>query len=248
VPLCAQTYLRNVNNGAEVYVIGTAHISKRSAEEVTDIIQRVCPSTVVVELCATRARKLMTDAPPADIATTVAELLRTLGAPGDLTTKLLAIGLRGFYAMWRHAGLEPGGEFKAALKEASAISAKVVYGDQEAELTMKKLAASIKLTDVLRGLTTPPPPELAKVMTPGISVEEAIERLKTRETVRAMAAYTRKMHPAASRVLLDERDIILADALYKQEGTVVGVVGLAHLDGIEERFRQLNAAPQLLTT
>lgn len=243
-----QTYLRNISNGAEVFVVGTAHVSKRSAAEVSDVIRAVRPETVVVELCEARARKLMNDAPPADAAATVAEVLRTLGAPGDLTTKLIGLGLRGFYAMWRHAGLEPGGEFKAALTEARAVGANVVYGDQDASETMRKLAQTITLPHLLRMLTSPavpPPPELARVVGADVSVEEAIERLKNRATVRAMAAYTRQLHPQATRVLLDERDVILADSLYRQRGRVVGVVGLAHVDGIEQRWQQLNSSSSL---
>lgn len=236
------SYLRNLDNGAEVYLVGTAHISKRSAEEVQRIMRTVKPSTVLVELCAARAKQLM--APPGGKSShsMLSEVLRTLGAPGDAATKLLSLGMKGFYAAWKHAGLEPGLEFRVALTEAELLSATVVYGDQEATETLKKLAATIKLPSLLRMFTAPPtpPPELARVMSADASLEEAIERLKNRETVRAMVKFTRSIHPEATRVLLDERDVILADALRKCTGRVVGVVGLAHVDGIERRWAELN--------
>jgi hypothetical protein len=72
--------------------------------------------------------------------------------------------------------------------------------------------------------------------------EEAVEALKDRETVRALVAYTRDAQPAATRVLLDERDDILARALRSAGGSrVVGVVGLAHVDGIEQRWAAMDA-------
>ena len=48
-------YLRNLRNGDEVYLIGTAHISRKSADEVRSVIRSVRPDTVFLELCDTRA-------------------------------------------------------------------------------------------------------------------------------------------------------------------------------------------------
>ncbi len=41
-------------DGRTVYLVGTAHISKKSIEEVRHTIETVRPDTVCVELCATR--------------------------------------------------------------------------------------------------------------------------------------------------------------------------------------------------
>jgi len=49
------SYLRNLRNGDEVYLIGTAHISRKSADEVRSVIRSVRPDTVFLELCDTRA-------------------------------------------------------------------------------------------------------------------------------------------------------------------------------------------------
>ena len=45
----------------------------------------------------------------------------------------------------------------------------------------------------------------------------------------------------------DERDEIMTQALLRLEGRVVGVVGLAHLDGIERRWEQLQTSGRALT-
>lgn len=39
----------------------------------------------------------------------------------------------------------------------------------------------------------------------------------------------------------------MTEALLRLEGRVVGVVGLAHLDGIERRWEQLQASGRALT-
>jgi len=47
--------LRNLRNGSEIFLVGTAHISKTSAEEVRSVIRSVNPDNVFVELCDDRA-------------------------------------------------------------------------------------------------------------------------------------------------------------------------------------------------
>ena len=49
------SYLRDLRTGNEVFLVGTAHISRKSAEEVRSVIKSVKPDTVFLELCAARA-------------------------------------------------------------------------------------------------------------------------------------------------------------------------------------------------
>ena len=131
---------------------------------------------------------------------------------------------------------------QVALEEAAALRSRVVHGDRAATETLRRLAAAVDLPSALRALATapPPPPHLASVIGAGASMEEAVERLKDRRVVHEMAAWVHQLHPGAVRVLLDERDDILAAALRQCTGKVVGVVGLAHCDGIERRWAYAN--------
>jgi len=100
------------------------------------------------------------------------------------------------------------------------------------------------------------PPEFAKAFAGFKSLEELIEGLKNRETARAMTKFMRIQAPDMMEVLLDERDVILADSLRNTNGKTIlgtllirylplaystipnkGVVGLAHLDGIEKHLK-----------
>jgi pheromone shutdown protein TraB len=227
------------------------------------VIRAVQPRTVVVELCPARAARLM--APPSAAASSphaaLSELLAALGAPGSVSAKLLGLTMKGFYAAWRHAGLEPGLEFKVALQEAAALNAAVVHGDRDVRVTLERLAGTFSLGGALRaaaraargggaGFPTPPP-QLSRVLSADVSVEEAIERLKNRDTVAALTAHLRRVAPDAVRVMLDERDDVLTAALRRCEGPqrIVAVVGLAHVDGIEARWAALEGqeAPQRQT-
>jgi pheromone shutdown protein TraB len=118
----------------------------------------------------------------------------------------------------------------------------VVHGDRDARDTLARLAGAIDLSAALSSMVNAPPPpaSLQRVVGAGASMEEAVELLKNRETVAEMTRYIRTLQPAAVRVMLDERDDILAQALRGCTGKVVGVVGLAHVDGIERRWAAAN--------
>jgi hypothetical protein len=49
---------------AEIYVVGTSHISLESAADVERVIRAVQPENVVVELCRSRAGMMYADVPP----------------------------------------------------------------------------------------------------------------------------------------------------------------------------------------
>lgn len=89
------TLLRNLKTGAEVYLVGTAHVSQKSAVEVREMIQLVRPQTVVMELCPARLAKLRdsSQSSPGFIQA----LFSSLGLPGGLQSKLVGAGLSGAY-------------------------------------------------------------------------------------------------------------------------------------------------------
>jgi pheromone shutdown protein TraB len=74
-------------------------------------------------------------------------------------------------------------------------------------------------------------------------LKTAVEKLKNRRRVRKVTAILDRNCPEVSRALLHERDLYMINALHHmgRNGAqkVVGVVGLAHLDGIEKHWTRL---------
>ncbi len=134
-----------------------------------------------------------------------------------------------------------------ALQEAAALRAAVVHGDRDVSETLSRLADTVSLPGILRSLSRfpTPPPHLSRVIGATVGMEEAIERLKNRDTVAALTAFLREVNPSAVRVMLDERDDILTKALRGCTGRVVGVVGLAHVDGIEKRWAEADGTTHI---
>ena len=69
------SYLRDARADREIYLIGTAHVSQRSADEVRELITLVRPTHVAVELCPQRATRLRAGDSEADFALSVQQSL-----------------------------------------------------------------------------------------------------------------------------------------------------------------------------
>lgn len=251
--------LRNL----DVLLLGTAHVSAKSAEEASWAVHSFQPDSVVLELCDKRAQRMHNDE-NTNIEETVKSLLTSLvpglnprsmkergQTQGDPVAQLLKLGTQSLYRIFRLSGLQPGGEFKAALREANAINASVVHGDRNIDETFSRLRQVLpsELPSLLSSMVlgnTPSslsqmPPEVRNVMqAQATNLEDAIERMKDKRVVKAMTDTLRAQLPNITRVMLDERDEILANAILNQASgsRVVCVIGMAHLDGVQHRLQQ----------
>lgn len=235
--------LFNRRTGAELHVVGTAHVSEASAEQVKRAIQEYQPSTVMVELCQSRADKLRRQLDQGH-GGAMEELLRLVMGPGNVGAKALQLGLGMFYRFFRSAGMDPGKEMVVAMQEADRIGAELIYGDQDVRFTLSKLQQALSVSDILKILQPQPVPEELKQLLGGSKdLKMAVERIKNRKAVRLMAEGMRKQLPHVVRIMLDERDEYMTKVLHDLPGRVVAVVGLAHLDGIEKNWRCLEGSP-----
>ncbi|KAK9906678.1 hypothetical protein WJX75_006000 [Coccomyxa subellipsoidea] len=238
------TLLRNLNNGAEIFLVGTAHVSRNSAEEVRELIRVVKPTSVMVELCEARARRIRASSQlqEGDFAKDlVQELLRQLGAGGrDLPQQFIKMGMQGFYRLLKSLGMDPGLEFKVAMEEAELLRARIVFGDADQDRTMRRISESLTvqgLLSMVMGGGLPPAEVLDFLKSNGSGkLSDQVEAMKNRKMARAMTDYMRKVNPELASALTDERDEYMVKCLQQLEGRIVGVVGLAHLDGIERRW------------
>ncbi|GBG71632.1 hypothetical protein CBR_g9048 [Chara braunii] len=238
------TYLKNWENGAEVYLVGTAHISQKSAEEVRDLVRRVQPDYVMVELDQKRFEKLQRARAHDQSFFKDSLSLLTQGKTGILG-KLIGVGLMGFYRLLAKQGLFPGEEFKAAIDEAKAVRAEIVLGDQDVEETLRRLEAGLTFSDVLSFFRTPMPDDLKQTVSKvaeekGQSIEAMVEGLKTRKMARKLVQEMRKKAPHIAKVMIDERNEVMVSKLRGLKGKIVAVVGLAHVDGMEASWHKLN--------
>ena len=246
------SFLRNLDNGAEIFLVGTAHVSKQSAQEVRDMITLVKPDSVMIELCPNRAARLR--AGQTSNADFIRDGLSQMFAPGThFGQQLFKLSLQGMYRMLHNIGMDVGGEFKAAMQAAEDQGARLVYGDRDVQETLSKLAAAVQFEDILKMMTHggPQPPQTMvdffEESVGGSSdgwnansrIEAQVEAMKNRGMARQMSEWLRQFNPALAAALIDDRDEHMVRTLRRLNGRVVGVVGLAHLDGIERKWKAM---------
>ncbi|XP_072027334.1 traB domain-containing protein-like [Amphiura filiformis] len=242
--------------GAKVYLIGTAHFSERSHEDVAQTIEAVQPDIVMVELCKGRLSILQLDEET---------LLREAK---DLNTEkfMLSMKQHGFIGgvmqllllnlsahLTKELGMAPGGEFRRAFKEAQKIpGCKVHLGDRPIQITLNRAMGALTPWQKLRlawYLITSKDP----------ITKEEVEKCKQKDLLMEMLEEMTGEFPALSEVFVTERDTFLTASLKacaqpipnaEQEGdyvrpVVVGVVGIGHLPGIKECWNKQISIPEI---
>jgi pheromone shutdown-related protein TraB len=216
--------------GREILLVGTAHVSKRSVEEVRHVIRQVEPDAVCVELDASRYEALMdeTQVSSFDVAEVVDQ-----DRAGLFVASLLFAGFQ--KQLGDRLGVKPGAEMAAAAEEALERGAKVVLADRNIRTTLLRCYESLGLVDRVRiGAIL--------VMLPFAAAdldEVDVEALKNRETMGdVMTTFARQM-PALQLPLIDERDRYLIARIRETESArIVAVVGAAHVPGMTRYLRE----------
>ncbi|XP_055936142.1 traB domain-containing protein-like [Argiope bruennichi] len=233
--------------GSKVYLVGTAHFSLESQEDVAKTIQAVQPDSVMIELCKSRVNMLSLDE-----ATILEEakglsfqkIATTLEQNGLLQGVLYFLLLSMSAHLTKQLGMAPGGEFRRAYNEAQKVPGCVVHlGDRPIHITLQRALAKLSLWQKIRIAW-----HMLRAKGP-ISKEE-VERCKQKDLLEEMLAEMTGEFPELSQVFVTERDIYLTYSLqmaalpqlspHSHEvatpSTVVGVVGIGHVPGIKERW------------
>ena len=218
----------------QVTLIGTAHISRSSVEEVQQVLEETNPDSVCIELCASRYESLKhTDRwQKMDIFKVIKEKKTFL-----LLANLLMSAFQ--KKLGAQLGIQPGAEMLEAAKSAELQGALLVLADRDVRITLQRtwnslgFLAKIKVMgQLLMGL----------MFQEEISQEE-VEKLKEgdalSEAMEALATQSKEL----KRILIDERDQYLAENIREAPGQrVVAVVGAGHVAGL---LKELDRSHQL---
>lgn len=211
---------------AEIRIVGTAHVSQKSVEEVRAAIEEYAPEVVAIELDPSRFKALKRHA--AD--PTVRDVLEVKNFNSLLVQWLLAYLQRkiGF-----DAGVEPGAEMKAAIEEAEKRGIAIALVDRDIGVTLLRFWNSLGLIGKIKmfwALVV----SIAEVDN-GEKID--IESLKDQDVIDVVMEEFRKFSPSGAHALIDERDAYIAHQLVllkaqRPEGKILAVVGAGHQQGI----------------
>jgi pheromone shutdown-related protein TraB len=224
------TIVRRAKDGSgerTFHIIGTAHVSKKSVEEVRSVIAEIKPDTVCVELDQMRYEALTDESRwrKLDIFDVIRQRkVLFLMASLALQTYQKRIGER--------LGVRPGSELLAAVEAAKEVGAKVVLADRDVQATLKRTWANVGFANKLK-LTV----ALVGSIFEGQEIdEEQVEALKDREHMTDMMSELAKVMPEVKVPLIDERDQYMMSMIEDAPGnTVVAIVGAGHVDGMTKQ-------------
>lgn len=214
--------------GRELYLVGTAHVSQKSVEEVRQLIQDLRPDVVCVELDVARYETLTDESRWSRLD--LRGILRS-GRAGLFLSSLLFSAFQ--KRLGDAVGVRPGAEMLAAIEAARSAGAAVVFADRDIQATLTRCYASLGIVDRAKVIAA-----LATLPFAAAEIDEAqIEQLKQREAIGdAMDTFAKQM-PSLKRPLIDERDLYLMVSTREAAGgKVVAVVGAAHVAGMAAKL------------
>lgn len=216
---------------SKITIVGTAHISKKSVEEVTDVILKTRPKYVALELCEPRFESLTQKKKWED--TPITELIS-----GNKSFFLLGYSLLSAFErkLGEKTGVSPGDEMLAGSVAAKKVGAQVKLIDRPIAITLRRAWGVCGWRERLRILK-----EFFSSIFGSVGdeiTEEDIEALKQDDVLSEMMAELAKIAPSAKRVLIDERDEYLAKKLSELDGSAVAVIGKGHKKGVERHLAE----------
>ncbi|KAH8374774.1 hypothetical protein KR200_005763 [Drosophila serrata] len=237
--------LLNTPFGSKVYLVGTAHFSEESQDDVSYVIRNVRPDVVMVELCPSRIHILKLD------EKTLLEEAKSINIPkirGILQTHGYINGIFFILLLQMSAqiakdlGMAPGGEFRRAFEEIHKLPGCILHlGDRPIRITLYRALRALSAWQTMKLVWR-------LTFTDSISIEE-VEECKQSDLLEKLMQEMAGEFPAFSDVFVRERDIFLCHSLQLaalpqaapgaqqiRPVRVVGVVGIGHANGIAKMW------------
>lgn len=215
----------------EIVLIGTAHVSEESVNEVSSTITEIKPDSVAIELDEKRCESIKN--PDKFRELDIVKVLKN----GEGFLLLANLVLSSFQKrMGENVGVKPGDEMVAAMNKAEELGIPSVMVDRPIQVTLRRAWAKNSLWGKCKLLAA----LISSAFTKEEISEEQIEGLKNRSEMDSMMAELSEYLPTVKEVLIDERDKYLASHIWKSEGKkIVAVLGAGHLPGVQAHLEKI---------
>ena len=219
---------RLLYDGKEITVLGTAHVSQKSVELVRDIIEEEKPDTVCIELCDSRFQALTQKQKWQD--TDLLKVIKEKKAPLLLANFMLASIQK---KIGKKLGIKPGEEMAQAIRSAEISGSQIHLADRDIRTTLSRAWHAITFWEKLK-LTGQ---FVASLVGVDEISEEEVENLKNKDMLETLLSEIGESQPQLKKILIDERDLYLAEKIRKASGEkIVAVVGAGHVPGIKQAW------------
>lgn len=277
----------NAKTGQTVTLIGTAHLSEKSNDQVQRLIESLQPNAVMVEMDRSRLERIGIDnindinvnrvTTSDDIELPIQQANKPQGLVGiaqgvfiQIFTKIARALLTNMYdSMGEQMNAKGGGEFLRAIQSAEncTVCDTVILGDRNSMVTIQR-AAELALESgdfmgVANRLQNVNTVEMQKMeikvrkellqdndddnLDEAVVTKAVMEKLKEDKEFRTrLFSKLEENVPEFTQAFLKERDYLMCESIIcelerspEENKNVVGVVGLAHVLGMEAHFRSV---------
>lgn len=208
-----------------IHLVGTAHVSKESVEDVRTAIAAAKPDTICVELCQGRYDSMVQRDHWKKM-----NLFKVIKERKALFL-LIQLLMTAFYKrLGKKLGVQPGAEMLEGIKQAESTGATLVLADRDIEITLKRVWGYLKFFTKMNLLA-----HLILSIFGSEEIDaETIEKMKVSDQLETVMKEFTKTFPEIKKRLIEERDIYLAQKIrYAPGNTIVAIVGAAHVPGIK---------------
>ncbi|RPJ13072.1 MAG: TraB/GumN family protein, partial [Deltaproteobacteria bacterium] len=216
-----------------ILLVGTAHISQESVDLVRTVIEQEAPDCVCLELDDKRYQALIEQQQWQSLD------LKSIIKNKQLSTLLVNLLMASYQKrLGSKLGVTPGAELLMAAQTARRLQIPVSLCDRDVRITLRRAWKSTSffkkgylLASLLTGLF-----DRSEIS------EEKLRELKQSDVLSGVMAEMAEALPDLKRVLIDERDIFIAEKIKSSPGKrVVAIVGAGHIEGMIASFATSNA-------
>lgn len=216
--------------GKEIILIGTAHVSKQSAEQVKAVIEAEQPDSVCVELDEQRYESIQDKNKweKMDIFNVIKEKKATL--------LLMNLAISSFQnRIAKQFNIKAGQEMIQGIESAKEVGAELVLADRNIQITFSRIWNGIGM----KGKATLLSSIVYSIFSKETITEEEMEEMKEKDMLDSMLQELTENFPRLKKPLIDERDQYLAQKIKHAKGNkIVAVLGAAHVPGIVKQINQ----------
>ena len=209
-----------------LFLIGSSHIAKESVNDVKTAFSEIEPDIIALELDQIRLYLILN---PKKRKKSLKDI-RSIG----LTVYIFnLIGEVAEKKMGKLVGMEPGAEMKEALKLAKKNNTKISLIDQDIRITLKRLSEELTIKEKMRFAID--------ILGAGLFKKQIKEidltKVPDKKFIKKLIMIVKKRYPSIYKVLIKERDKILAKNLNTlinsyPDKKILAIVGAGHEDSI----------------
>lgn len=211
-------------DGREFLIVGTAHISRQSADLVKEVIEKEKPDVVCVELDEKRMQALSEKNRWENLD------IRKIIREKQLSTLLVNLVLSSYQKkLGEKLGVTPGTELLEAVQTAKQNNIPIELCDREVRITLRRAWHSMSFWQKMKLVAG----GFGGIFEKQELTEEKLAELRSKDVLSEMMDELGKAMPVLKKVIIDERDKYIAQKMKDAQGNkIVSVVGAGHVKGI----------------